>query len=104
MTCKQTRCTRQLYIKDSKVIIYTTKHNMSGKFFVPPENISELVLLCLKTVRLTKEISEHRQSTNAESAECSSSWNVSVQLVNHGRLPMTSHYHLLFPQLLSHLL
>lgn len=46
MTRKQTRCTRQLYIKDSMVIIYTTKHNMSGKFLVPPENISELVLLC----------------------------------------------------------
>src|SRR6218665_3394666 len=103
MTRKQTRCTRQLYIKDVSGNVWKI-HNMSGKFLVPPENISELVLLCLKTVGLTKEISEHRQSTNAESAECSSSWNVSVQLVNHGCLPMTSHYHLLFPQLLSHLL
>ena len=51
----------------------------------------------------TKEISEDRECTDAQSSEGSGSGDVPVQFLDHGLLTMTPHHHLLFLQLLGDL-
>ena len=52
---------------------------------------------------LTKEVSQHRQSSNAQTSKCSSSWDVAIQLMHHRLFSMATHDHLLLFQLLGYL-
>merc|ERR1719397_1992142 len=42
------------------------------------------------------EVCEHGKGADAETSKGCSSWDVSVQLVDHGGLSVASHHHLLF--------
>ena len=53
---------------------------------------------------LTHKISQHRQGSDAETAERSRRGDVPVQLVNHGLFAVSSHDHLLFLQLFGNLI
>lgn len=50
------------------------------------------------------EVGGDGKSSNAESSEGGGSWDVTVELVNHGLLTMTTHDHLLLLELLGNIL
>ena len=52
---------------------------------------------------LTQEVCEHRKGTNTQPTKGGSCGNVAIQLVDHGLLPVTPHYHLLLLELLGNL-
>jgi len=50
------------------------------------------------------EVGEHGEGADTETAESGGGGDVTVQLVDHGSLPVSTHDHLLFPELLGHVL